>query len=51
MIYKAVLKSNNELRDKVMKLFSGMDDRLILSCIQGHMGNIFVDNFKEPACV
>lgn len=51
MIYKAVLKSNNELRDKVMKLFSGMDDTLILSCIQGHMGSIFVDNLKEPTCV
>lgn len=51
MIYKVNLKSNISLRDKIIKLFEGMDDTLILSCIQGHMGDIWVDNFENPTCV
>lgn len=48
MIYKVDIKRNTEIVDKLYEMFSDMTDTLILSCLQGHMGDVWVDNTKNP---
>lgn len=44
MIYEAHVNS----RKKLFSMFEKMDDTTILSCLQGHMGNAWVDNLENP---
>ena len=48
MIYKGDIKRDIELRIKLFNLFEDMKDTLILSCLQGHMGHVWVDDLKDP---
>lgn len=48
IIYKADVKSNFNLRNQLIAMFEDMNDTLILSCLQGHMGEIWVDDIKSP---
>jgi len=38
-----------KMHNNVEALFHGWEEALIWSCLQGHMGNIFLDNEKNPA--
>lgn len=44
MIYEL----RSELRKKLIPMFDGMDDTVILSCLQGHMGSAWVDDLENP---
>ncbi|MFD1172151.1 GNAT family N-acetyltransferase [Oceanobacillus picturae] len=44
MIYEA----DQEIKQKVAKYFTGMEDTTILSCLQGHMGKAWVNNRENP---
>lgn len=44
MIYKADINA----RKKLFSMFETMDDTTILSCLQGHMGNAWVDDLENP---
>lgn len=44
MIYEA----NSDVKKKLIPIFKGIDDTMILSCIQGHMGKAYVDNIEKP---
>ncbi|QSX07000.1 GNAT family N-acetyltransferase [Sedimentibacter sp. zth1] len=44
MIYKV----EKNLRKKIIPMFEDMDDTMILSCLQGHMGEVYVDNLDNP---
>lgn len=44
MIYEADVNS----RKKLFSMFEKMDDTTILSCLQGHMGNAWVDDLENP---
>ncbi len=44
MIYKI----EKALRKKLIPIFADMGDTMILSCIQGHMGEAYVDNIDNP---
>lgn len=44
MIYDAPL----DIRKKLFPLFQNMQDTCILSCLQGHMGQAWVDNLEKP---
>jgi len=44
MIYKI----DKALRKKLIPIFADMGDTMILSCIQGHMGEAYVDNIDNP---
>ncbi|MDF2539117.1 MAG: GCN5-related N-acetyltransferase [Herbinix sp.] len=35
-------------RNKIQHLFQSMEDSMILSCLQGHMGRAWTDNMEEP---
>ena len=48
MFYKADIKSDVTLRKKIFDIFENMTDTLILSCLQGHMGQVWVDDLKDP---
>lgn len=45
MIYKA----DNNLKKKLVSFFQNNNDKIILSCIQGHMGEAWVDNTIKPS--
>lgn len=44
MIYEA----NSDAKKKLLPIFKGIEDTMILSCIQGHMGKAYVDNIENP---
>ncbi|WP_234117590.1 GNAT family N-acetyltransferase [Clostridium hydrogenum] len=44
MIYEA----NIDVKNKLFPIFEDMEDTMILSCLQGHMGKAYVDNIKNP---
>ena len=44
MIYKA----KKDTRKNLIDMFRHMDDTMILSCLQGYMGDAWVDNIKNP---
>ncbi|MFD2628897.1 GNAT family N-acetyltransferase [Oceanobacillus kapialis] len=44
MLYEA----NPEIKKKIAPFFHGMKDTTILSCLQGHMGNAWVNNKEKP---
>lgn len=44
MIYEA----DQEIKQKVSKYFTSMEDTTILSCLQGHMGKAWVNNRENP---
>ncbi|WP_449354150.1 GNAT family N-acetyltransferase [Virgibacillus natechei] len=44
MIYKADLN----VRKKLFPMFDRMEDTIILSCLQGHMGSAWVDDLERP---
>lgn len=43
-----IYKMDRSLRKKLIPMFEGMDDTIILSCLQGHMGEAYVDNIDTP---
>ncbi|MEC5425222.1 GNAT family N-acetyltransferase [Virgibacillus sp. C22-A2] len=45
MIYEA----NSSLYKKILPMFEDMDDTIILSGLQGHMGSVWVDDLENPA--
>lgn len=45
MIYRA----DNNLKRKLVSFFQDNNDKIILSCIQGHMGEAWVDNLINPS--
>lgn len=47
MIYQV----NSELRRNLASFFESMTDTMILSCIQGHMGEAWVDNLENPTMI
>lgn len=47
MIYQV----NTKLRKNLSCFFEGMTDTMILSCLQGHMGEAWVDNLNNPTMV
>jgi RimJ/RimL family protein N-acetyltransferase len=47
MIYKADIN----LKKKLLPMFDGMNDTMILSCLQGYMGEAWVDNPTSPTAV
>lgn len=47
MIYEL----HGKLRKKLIPMFDGMDDTVILSCLQGHMGSAWVDDLENPTVV
>ncbi|WP_027632178.1 GNAT family N-acetyltransferase [Clostridium hydrogeniformans] len=44
MIYRADIN----LKKKLFSMFENMNDTMILSCLQGYMGDAWVDDSKEP---
>ena len=44
MIYKA----DNNVRQKLVEMFDDFDSTIVLSYLQGHMGNAWVDNLENP---
>lgn len=44
MIYEA----DNNVRKKLVPMFENIDSTIILSYLQGHMGNAWVDNLENP---
>lgn len=44
MIYEA----DSNARKKLFSMFKNMEDTCILSCLQGHMGNAWVDDIENP---
>ncbi|MFJ8260913.1 GNAT family N-acetyltransferase [Rummeliibacillus sp. NPDC094406] len=44
MIYKA----DNNVRGKLVSMFENIDSTIVLSYLQGHMGNAWVDNLENP---
>ncbi|MBP1970119.1 GNAT superfamily N-acetyltransferase [Virgibacillus natechei] len=44
MIYKADIT----VRKKLFPMFDSMNDTIILSCLQGHMGSAWVDDLEKP---
>lgn len=47
MIYKI----NVDQRRKLLPMFQSMKDTMILSCLQGHMGTVWVDDLANPTVV
>lgn len=45
-----MIKLNKKDMAKIVPLFEGMEDTLIWSCLQGHMGIVFADNADAPTC-
>lgn len=45
MIYEADIN----VRKKLFPMFDSMNDTIILSCLQGHMGSAWVDDVERPA--
>lgn len=43
-----IYKMDKALRKKLIPIFEGMNDTIILSCLQGHMGEVYVDNIDTP---
>ena len=43
MIYKA----DNNVRQKLVEMFDDFDSTIVLSYLQGHMGNAWVDNLEN----
>ncbi|MGE6363780.1 GNAT family N-acetyltransferase [Bacillus paramycoides] len=44
MIYEA----DNNVREKLVSMFENIDSTIVLSYLQGHMGNAWVDNLENP---
>ncbi|MFL0250301.1 GNAT family N-acetyltransferase [Clostridium neuense] len=44
MIYEA----NSDVKKKLFPIFKGINDTMILSCLQGYMGKAYVDNIEKP---
>ncbi|PKR76800.1 GNAT family N-acetyltransferase [Halalkalibacillus sediminis] len=44
MIYKA----DSSLKNKLYPMFDGLEDTVIYSCLQGHMGEAWVDDLDNP---
>ncbi|MEH7458869.1 GNAT family N-acetyltransferase [Bacillus pseudomycoides] len=44
MIYEA----DNNVRKKLVSMFENIDSTIVLSYLQGHMGNAWVDNLENP---
>lgn len=44
MIYKA----DHNVREKLVPMFEHMDSTIVLSYLQGHMGDAWVDNLENP---
>lgn len=44
MIYEA----DSKVSKKLFPMFDSMNDTIILSCLQGHMGSAWVDDFERP---
>ncbi|EJR54111.1 hypothetical protein IIM_02167 [Bacillus cereus VD107] len=44
MIYEA----DNNVREKLVSMFEKIDSTIVLSYLQGHMGNAWVDNLENP---
>ncbi|MFJ8526900.1 GNAT family N-acetyltransferase [Bacillus sp. NPDC094106] len=44
MIYEA----DNNVRKKLVPMFENIDSTIVLSYLQGHMGNAWVDNLENP---
>ncbi|SET14422.1 Protein N-acetyltransferase, RimJ/RimL family [Oceanobacillus limi] len=44
MIYEADL----QVRKKLLPMYQGMEDTVIQSCLQGHMGTAWVDDLEKP---
>lgn len=44
MIYEA----NSDVKKRLIPIFKGMGDTMILSCLQGYMGKAYADNKKNP---
>ncbi|MBD5782246.1 GNAT family N-acetyltransferase [Pelagicoccus sp. NFK12] len=42
------LKKNPELAQKLSTIFEGLNSVVLLSCLQGHMGNAWVDDLDHP---
>lgn len=47
MFYEA----DSDLKKGLFHMFDGMDDTMILSCLQGHMGKAWVNDIKNPKVV
>ncbi|UJL47494.1 GNAT family N-acetyltransferase [Virgibacillus sp. NKC19-16] len=46
-----IYESDLNVRKKLFPMFDGMNDTIILSCLQGHMGSAWVDDLESPtAC-
>ena len=43
-----VYKMNVDSRRKLLPMFESMKDTMILSCLQGHMGTVWVDDLENP---
>lgn len=43
-----ICKANSNLREKLYPMFKDMNDKIILSCLQGHMGTAWVNNHFNP---
>jgi GNAT superfamily N-acetyltransferase len=46
-----IYKVDINLRKQLFPLFEGMNDTIILSCLQGHMGTAWVDDLVNPTVV
>ncbi|MFJ8353434.1 GNAT family N-acetyltransferase [Bacillus paramycoides] len=44
MIYEA----DNNVREKLVSMFENIDSTIVLSYLQGHMGNAWIDNLENP---
>lgn len=45
-----MIKLNQKDMARIVPFFEGMEDTLIWSCLQGHMGIAFADNANAPTC-
>lgn len=43
-----IYKVDENLRKKLYPMFENMNDTIILSCLQGHMGTAWVDDLENP---
>lgn len=41
-------KANHNVREKLVPMFEHMDSTIVLSYLQGHMGDAWVDNLDNP---
>jgi RimJ/RimL family protein N-acetyltransferase len=43
-----IYKADTNLRKQLLSMFQNMQDTIILSCLQGHMGAAWVDDLENP---